>query len=172
MKERLLNNLNRIITFVIVLATVIGFLTITKTNKTTTASLEEIARKVEMTYDVIPNEEEYADEGKSVKFGAFYTQDLNYDSYAEKMLGSCNHVNSTRNMYIEIGVEKEGYLKDGVITINGNNFTFGMEMLRDTVLKKDYISTDIGRIELNDIHTGTQEILIGKVKSKISSGDD
>ena len=57
-----------------------------------------------------------------VKFGAFFTKDLNGDGVAEKMLGSCNQVNGTDTLYISIGVAENGYLKDGVITVNSTNF--------------------------------------------------
>ena len=63
-----------------------------------------------------------------VKFGAYFTEDLNGDGYAEKMLGSCKQVGKTNTMYLDLSVERNGYLEDGVITITNQNFTYAMQV--------------------------------------------
>lgn len=141
------------------------FATLKSNKKVATVNNPEMLRSV--SYEVLSDDDEYADANKYVKFGAFFTKDLDGDGKAEKILGSCTEMNATDTMYIDIGVEQNGYLKDGVITISGDNFTYSMEMLKDTVLKNNYVSEDVRTIELNEVYSGTQELIMGDIHSVI-----
>ena len=62
-----------------------------------------------------------------------------------------------------------GYLKDGKITINGTNFKYSMSMVKDSVLKNNYISDDVKVIELNNVNAGTQKLIIGNIVADIGN---
>lgn len=123
-----------------------------------------------MNYKQITDEDSKVENTDFVKFSAFFTRDLNGDGNAEKLLGTCRNISSTDQLYIDLNVLTNGYLKDGVITINSTNFTYSMSMVKDSVLKNNYISDDVKRIELNQINAGTQKLIIGNVLAYI--GDD
>ena len=133
------------IALIMVIAT-IALATIKSSKKFATVKTAE--QMTELTYDQLNDGDEYADQNHYVKFGAFFTKDLDGDGRAEKVLGTCKEVNNTDTLYIDIGVEQNGRLENGVITINGSNFTYSMEMVKDTVLKNNYVSTNVRRIEL------------------------
>ncbi len=124
----------------------------------------EIARS--MTYNQVQPGEEVSNV-EYVHFDAFFLRDLDGDGYTEKLRGTCREIGETDNIYMELNVLTKGYLKDGVITINGNNFSLSTAIVKDAQIKNNYIGNDITRIELNQINNGTQKLLIGKVNSKI-----
>ena len=104
-----------------------------------------------------------------VKFGAFFTRDLNNDGNAEKLLGTCKNVNSADVLYMDINVLTNGYLKDGKITINSTNFNYSINMVKDSVLAHNYISNDVREIQLNQINAGTQKLILGDVIADIGN---
>ena len=104
-----------------------------------------------------------------VQFSSYFTRDIDGDGTANKLLGTCKNVNSTDVLYIDLNVLTNGYLKDGKFTINGENFKYSMSMVKDTVLKNNYISDDVKTIELNQINAGTQKLIIGNIVSDIKN---
>ena len=123
-----------------------------------------------MNYTQITDEDSKVENTDFVKFSAFFTRDLNGDGNAEKLLGTCRNINSTDQLYMDLNVLTNGYLKDGVIKINGTNFKYSMNMVKDSVLKNNYISEDVKTIELKQVKAGTQKLIIGDVLAYI--GDD
>ena len=107
-----------------------------------------------------------------VKFGAYFTEDLNGDGYAEKMLGSCKQVGKTNTMYLDLSVERNGYLEDGVITITNQNFTYAMQVVKDSMLKQNYISDNVRQIEFEKVYAGNNEFLSGVISAAISNSSD
>ena len=90
-------------------------------------------------YETVESEDEGFDNCEFVKFTAFFTKDLDGNGTAEKLLGSCTDLNSTDTLYMDINVLSQGYLKDGNISIDGKNFDLNMAMIRDDILKKNYV---------------------------------
>jgi hypothetical protein len=118
-------------------------------------------------YETVKSEDEGFDNCEFVKFTAFFTKDLDGNGTAEKLLGSCTNLNSTDTLYMDINVLSQGYLKDGQISIEGNNFDLNMAMIKDNVLKYNYISKSVKTIELNQVNPGTQKLIIGNITPKI-----
>ena len=124
---------------------------------------EEI--KMSLQYEQVTNEAEFnkVDGTDFVKFGAYFTRDLNGDGYAEKLLGSCRRVNQTDTLFMDLNVLTNGYLKDGKIKITPSNFKYSMNMVKDTVLAEHYINNDVKEIKLKDVPAGTQKLILGNI---------
>lgn len=120
-------------------------------------------------YETVESEDEGFDNCEFVKFTAFFTKDLDGNGTAEKLLGSCTDLNSTDTLYMDINVLSQGYLKDGNISIDGKNFDLNMAMIRDDILKKNYVSRSVKSIELNQVNPGTQKLIIGNITPKLEN---
>lgn len=152
-----------IISLIIILASIFTITKVTNNPKNIDA---EILRSM--------NYAEVTDEGKVentdfVKFSAFFTRDLDGDENAEKLLGTCRNVNNTDQLYIDLNVLTNGYLKNGKITINSTNFNYSMNMVKDSVLKNNYISNNVKVIELNQVNSGTQKLILGDIHAYIGN---
>lgn len=122
-----------------------------------------------MNYSVVTDESSAVEETEFVKFNAFFLKDLDNDGYAEKYNGTCKDISENTLLYMDLNVLTEGKLVDGQITINGQNFDFGMSMIADDVLKNNYISENVTTIELKDVNAGTQKLIFGKITPKINN---
>ena len=116
------------------------------------------------------------DEGKiteansNVEFRVYFTRPKNDGSdKADKVDGTCKQLNSKDTLYMELNVLNDGKLKDGTITINGSNFNYSMFMIKDDVLKENYLSNDVTEIKLKDINAGTQKLIFGSVIADIAN---
>ena len=134
-----------------------------KTKERKIAVGPELARA--MTYDQFQDGDEDIDGTDYVKFGAFFLRDINGDGYAEKIKGTCKQIGKEDTLYMELNVLTNGYLENGVITINGNNFYLQTAIPKDSEIKDNVISNNATQISLNQINNGTQKLLTGIVKS-------
>ena len=125
----------------------------------TTAELE-----VSKTYEQVEARDEDTD-SPYVKFDAFFLRDLNGDGYAESIRGACREIGGEDTLYMELNVMTAGYLRDGKITVNGENFYLQTSLPKDDELKDNYIGNNIKTIEFNDLANGTQKMLTGIVRS-------
>ena len=140
----------------------------TSVNKTTKLNTSNNLAAIE--YDVATDTNTYNTETDevcpNVKFSAFFAKNNNASIYANRVLGTCRDGDT---LYMDIGVEQGGVFKNGVITIGGQNFTLNMNMLSDTVLAQDYISSNVRNIRLNEIGSGTQELIMGNIAWNVTS---
>ena len=113
------------------------------------------------TYAQVENGDEAIDGTNYVKFDAYYLRDLNGDGYAEKLRGTCKEIGTEDTLYMDLSVITNGTLKDAKITINGKNFYLNTAIVKDSVIAKDYISTNTKEIELNEVKNGTQKLITG-----------
>ncbi len=125
----------------------------------------ELARA--MKYEQFKEEDENVDGTDNVKFSAFFLRDINGDGYAEKIKGTAKRIDSTDNLYMELKVQSEGYLKEAEIQIDGKNFNLQTSLVKDEQLKDNYISNNTKNIMFNDLTNGTQKLIEGKIKSAI-----
>ena len=123
----------------------------------------ELARA--MTYDQFTDADSSVDGTDYVKFGAFFLRDINNDGYAEKIKGTCKQVGKEDTLYMELNVLTNGYLENGVITINSDNFYLQTAIPKDSEVKDNVISNNTKQISLNQINNGTQKLLTGIVRS-------
>ena len=115
-------------------------------------------------YTVVqPGDENVTGTDGHVKFDAFFLQ--NNNGIAEGIRGTCREIGKQSTLYMELNVLTEGYLKDAVITINGNNFYLATALPKDTQIKNNYVSSNTQTIELNTITNGTQKLIMGVVRS-------
>ena len=121
-----------------------------------------------MNYEKVTNETAKVENTENVTFTAFFTRDLDGDGNAEKLLGTCKSLKAKDILYMDLNVLTEGYLKNGLITIqSNNNFNYSMKMVKDVVLKENYISDNVKQIYLNDVHAGTQKLIFGNIIANI-----
>ena len=141
------------------------------TNHVAEITSPEILRSIN--YDQVQEGDEKIEEcDNKVNFSAYFLKDINGDGRAEKLYGSCQQVGNRSELYIDVNVEGEGHIENGVITIDGKNFKLGMSMLKDTLLKNNTVSDDVQTIELNPVTSGISEVLIGNIDSRISTKED
>lgn len=151
-----------------VIAILMLFTYVTKKVENRTANLDsELLRS--KNYAQVTDEQSKVENTDFVKFSAFFTRDINGDGNAEKLLGTCKRVIGKDQLYMDLNVLTNGYLKDGKITINGTNFKYSMSMVKDSVLKNNYISDDVKVIELNNVNAGTQKLIIGNIVADIGN---
>ena len=123
----------------------------------------ELARA--MTYDQFTDDDANIDGTDYVKFGAFFLRDINNDGYAERIKGTCKQVGKEDTLYMDLNVLTNGYLENGVITINSDNFYLQTVIPKDNEVKENVISNNSKSISLNKINNGTQKLLAGVVRS-------
>ena len=123
----------------------------------------ELARA--MTYDQFTDADASVNGTDYVKFGAFFLRDINNDGYAEKIKGTCKQVGKEDTLYMELNVLTNGYLENGVITINSDNFYLQTAIPKDSEVKDNVISNNTKQISLNQINNGTQKLLTGIVRT-------
>ena len=116
-----------------------------------------------MQYEQLTPEKEAVENCDNVKFSAYFAKDINNDGYAEKVLGTCKETNNVDTLRISVNVQSGGYLKDGVISINGKNFNYMTEIPKDSIIKENYVSKNTKKIELNNINSGTEMTIRGNI---------
>lgn len=123
----------------------------------------ELARA--MTYEQFQEGSEKVDGTDNVNFSAFFLRDINNDGNAEKMKGTAKEIGKDDTLYMELNVQTEGYLKNAKIEIDGKNFYFNTNLVKDEQLKDNYIGNNVKSIEFNEIANGTHRLLTGVVRS-------
>lgn len=118
-----------------------------------------------MNYEEVKEKDKDIEGTDNVKFDAFFLRDLDGDGYAESIRGTCRQIGKEDTLYMELNVQTEGYLKDGKITINGENFYLQTTLPKDQELKENYIGKNIKKIEFNNLTNGTQKLITGIVRS-------
>ena len=152
---------------IITLCSVIITSTIKTTNKLSKITDPETLRA--LSYGQITDNDTYVEGCKNLEFSAFFTRDLDGDGNAEKMKGTSKYINGSDKLYIDLNVLAGGRLENGVITINGNNFNYSLNMVKDSVLKYSYISNNVRTISLNNLESGTQKLIYGDILANIGS---
>ena len=131
---------------------------------------------LEKSYEIIAENDCYADDGHHVVFGAFFARDLDGDGRDERILGSCNNVNATDTLLINLGVNSGGYLQNAKVTIhakdgNVKNFNYQVSMLAgpDDILANDCVSDNVTTINFRTIQAGRQKLISGNILASIVS---
>ena len=122
----------------------------------------ELARA--MTYAQVKDGED-ATNSDYVKFDVYFLKDLNNDGIAEKIRGTCREIGSDSALYMNFSVNTNGYVKDGVITINGKNFYMQTQIPKDDQIKDNVISNNTTSIKFNNITSGTSKEVLGNIRS-------
>ena len=150
-------------TAILALWAIIGVYLLNRDNNLTVIN-PEIARS--MTYDQVQEGDENIEgTNEHVKFDAFFLRDLDGDGYAESIRGTCREIGEEDTLYMELNVQTNGYLENGVITINSDNFYLQTNLPKDDQLADNYVGSNIKEIRLNQINNGTQKLITGIVRS-------
>ena len=164
-KKTILKRSNQIIALIVLAVTAIGAIAVSKVKlKTSNILGGETARA--MIYDVVEEGDEET-ETPYVEFNSYFLRDINRDGIAEKIKGTCKEIDQTDTLYMDINVLTNGYLENGKIEIQGENFTLQTSITKDEVVAENYISDDTKSINLNKISNGTQKTLTGNIKANI-----
>ena len=156
-----------IIALTIVLSVICFYLT--KTNNLKMVAVKDNETRRSMTYNEVNDDSANIDNCEYVKFNSFFIKDLDGDGYAEKYDGTCNYIDKKATLYFDINVLTDGKLENGKIKINGKNFDLSTTLIKDEVLKNDYIGNDVTELELNTINYGTQKLFFGTISADIGN---
>ena len=147
----------------ILLVTILGYVILKPNNVLNESNVSAELEKMR-TYDRVQAGEENTN-SEYVQFDGFFLCDLDGDGYADKVRGTCKEIGKEDTLYMELNVLTDGYLKDGKITINSDNFYFETAIVKDGEVSENYIGSNTKEIDLNKINNGTQKLLTGVVKS-------
>ena len=126
------------------------------------------AERVAMTYEEL-EETDIKTQSDNVEFSAFFPKDLNGDGVAERVNGATIRLGSSDTLYAELKVSTEGSLRNGTITLNGENVSWTTAIVADSIVAKDYIG-ETSSIQLADeIQAGSQRLFSGKLSSKLGN---
>ena len=153
-----------IASIVVVILSIIGLIISNISKKEKIARLDEEIRR-SMTYEQVKEGDEIVEGVSGLKFDAFFLRDLNGDGYAESIRGTCREIGEEDTLYMELNMETEGYLENGEIIINSENFYFQTNLPKDDELAENYVGNNIKEIKLNTINNGTQKLITGIVRS-------
>ena len=165
------NRVKSIFNFIFVILSILAMVIIANVKNETNKKLAylnspEVLRSVNYP-EVQPGDEKVDGCDNKVNFSAYFTKDIDGDGRAEKLYGSCQSIGSTSQLFIDVNIDGDGHIEDGVITIDGQNFSLAMNMLKDNLLKNNVVSEDVRSIELNNVVSGNSEVLIGAISSRI-----
>ena len=133
-----------------------------KISKSVVTDDPELARA--MTYAQVKDGED-ATNSDYVKFDAYFLKDLNNDGIAEKIRGTCREIGSDSTLYMNLSVNTNGYVKDGVITVKEKNFYMQTKIPKDDQIKDNVISNNTTSIKFNNITSGTSKEVLGNIRS-------
>ena len=162
----------------LVLLLLVAVVSVVKVSTKKTASVDAETRRSQDYAQLVDDRAHYIDEDDEdigsceyVKFAAFYPKDIDGDGTAEKSLGKCSRIGTTDILYVDIGVEQQGYLKNATITLQGSNVYYAMNNYKDTVLAENCIfSQKTSRIiQLNKLDPNMGELLEISTSAKITN---
>lgn len=153
----------------IVIALIITIISGKKYNK---VDLSDFSPKFLLTqsYEIAKEEDAIVKDDKNniipgVEFDVFCLAENEEGEDAKRIRGTCNKIGEQSNLYIRVAVQEEGVIKDGIITINSDNFYYNTSIIKDSEVANNYISPNTKEIVLNNITNGTDKLLMGSVRS-------
>lgn len=138
-------------------------------NKSNTKIGLDAENRRAMTYGELTEEDAKIENCDYIQFSSFFTRDLDGDGYAERIKGTCKEIGTTDTLYIDLNVLSQGSLKNGKITLNGENFIWKTSMVSDNVVKGNYLGKTSSIILQDTITSGASKVMYGTIESKIGS---
>ena len=151
-----------IVAIIALIAGLIGIINSKRGSKEKFEISPEIIRSRE--YDLVKPGDEVTN-SDYVLFDAFFLKDLDGDGKADSIRGTCNEIGKEDTLYLDLKVLNNGYFKNGKITINSSNFYFNTTIVKDSIIKENYISNNTKTINLKEITNGSQKLITGMVRS-------
>ena len=168
MKKKSVIKISLVAIILAIVLSIIGF-NLIKIKSAKMIAVNDNETRRAMTYNEVTDENSNIDNCEYVKFNSFFIRDLDGDGYAEKYDGTCNYIDKKATLYFDINVLTDGKFENGKIKINGKNFNLSTTLVKDEVLKNDYIGNDVKELELNTINYGTQKLFFGTISADIGS---
>lgn len=139
-----------------------------KVEKTVNVYNPELAKS--MTYPKV-EDGDGSTNSEYVKFDAYFLRDLDGDGIDEKLRGTCKKLNQKDSLYINLSVAGKGVLKEGVITVNSDNFYFQTVITKDEEIAENAVGKNIKEIRLKDIAGNKEKVLTGDITSEYYSSN-
>ena len=148
-----------VLSFMMIVSSVLSMFMVDRT--TFMSEIEKQIYAAELTYNEFNSSNKFVDgTNNNVSFEAYFVADRNNDGIAEKLDGAAVNSNTNARLYIDLGVNENGYIKDGVIEFSSNNnFNYGLKNYTSQFLKGVYNSDKINKINLKNIEAGTEFLL-------------
>ena len=148
-----------VLSFMMIVSSVLSMFMVDQT--TFMSEIEKQIYAAELTYNEFNSSNKFVDgTNNNVSFEAYFVADRNNDGIAEKLDGAAVNSNANARLYIDLGINENGYIKDGVIEFSSNNnFNYGLKNYTSQFLNGVYNSDKINKINLKNIEAGTEFLL-------------
>ena len=167
------NKLKKVILAILSIVAILGIATTaTKIANNQKAKIMPASTHVTGQYDLVQPGDENLPETPNVQFDAYFLNDSVKTRGA--LLGPINGpvLTSipTKELYMEIKVLSEGYLKNGRIEIATTNSKFVANLVPDNIINGQYIG-NVNSIDLKNINNGTIRVVRGEVQPNVENKD-
>lgn len=105
---------------------------------------------------------------EDISFKSFCLRDTDLDGYTEELTEIDQELGNTDYMFVELSVNTAGSLKNARFTIGDSNFKWKTAIIANDIVKNNYIGYT-NTVEFNDLTSGTQILLYGKIESEIAN---
>ena len=147
---------------VLLMSVSVIFECISLVKKTRLGNIDEL--RVARTYSTVKTGDD-STESEKVRFDAYVAKDIDGDGFAEKLRGTCKKIGESDTLYMQLNIEGGGTFKNGMITVNGENFYLSTGLVAGDVIKENYFNVNTETIALNDITEATNTLITGNIQS-------
>lgn len=167
------NKLKKVILAILSIVAILGIATTaSKIANNQKAKIMPASTHVTGQYDLVQPGDENLPETPNVQFDAYFLNDSVKTRGA--LLGPINGIAltsiPTKELYMEIKVLSEGYLKYGRIEIATTNSKFVANLVPDNIINGQYIG-NVNSISLKNIDNGTIRVIRGEVHPNVENKD-
>ena len=167
------NKLKKVILAILSIVAILGIATTaSKIANNQKAKVMPASTHVTGQYDLVQPGDENLPETPNVQFDAYFLNDSVKTRGA--LLGPINGPKltsvPTKELYMEVKVLSEGYLKNGRIEFTTTNSKFVANLVPDNIINGQYIG-NVNSIELKKIDNGTIRVVRGEVHPNVEDKD-
>ena len=167
------NKLKKVILAILSIVAILGIATTaSKIANNQKAKIMPASTHVTGQYDLVQPGDENLPETPNVQFDAYFLNDSVKTRGA--LLGPINGPKltsvPTKELYMEVKVLSEGYLKNGRIEFTTTNSKFVANLVPDNIINGQYIG-NVNSIELKKIDNGTIRVVRGEVHPNVEDKD-
>lgn len=172
----MLNRSNKVKKVILAILSVVAILgiatTATKIANNQKAKVMPASTHVTGQYDLVQPGDENLPETPNVQFDAYFLNDSvkTRGALLGPIKGPILTSIPTKELYMELKVLSEGYLKNGRIEFSTTNSKFVANLVPDNIIKDQYIG-NVSSIELNNINNGTIRVIRGEVQPNVENKD-
>ena len=167
------NKLKKVILAILSIVAILGIATTaSKIANNQKAKIMPASTHVTGQYDLVQPGDENLPETPNVQFDAYFLNDSvkTRGALLGPIKGPILTSIPTKELYMELKVLSEGYLKNGRIEFSTTNSKFVANLVPDNIIKDQYIG-NVSSIELNNINNGTIRVIRGEVQPNVENKD-